>query len=322
MLADDQPSEFSSAGKTEISEIGYNSNSVVSARIAPATRIAVVASATKIAAVANAARVAVVASATRVAATMTAVVASAARIAAAKTIAAASRNTIGWAGWKQPIWKLWNTVPSLGNAIRARIWLGVEGMDGWGTRVRYWQMSASQFIFNNNSSTLAADDLSNLDLFTIDAEVTKRGEFGPWKWLGFFGGRYAADRQLELFDNFYESAPLSIYIAEKFQYAVGGVTTGLELSRPIGWGGWKYLALSRVSPMWGNGSDSEIDRQLGGSTPSVSFDSHHAGIDMTIWEVQLACNALSISRAAKVHCLPVADSNFKAGVLRRRATLL
>ena len=168
-----------------------------------------------------------------------------------------------------------------------RIWLGVEGMDGWGTRVRYWQMSASQFIFNNNSSTLAADDLSNLDLFTIDAEVTKRGEFGPWKWLGFFGGRYAADRQLESFDNFYESAPLSIYIAEKFQYAVGGVTTGLELSRPIGWGGLEVFSTLRVSPMWGNGSDSEIDRQLGGSTPSVSFDSHHAGIDMTIWEAQV-----------------------------------
>lgn len=169
------------------------------------------------------------------------------------------------------------------------VWLGVEAIDGWGARVRYWQTSGKNFAFNQPILTPGdtVDELIDLDMFTIDAEVTKHGEIGSWDVLASFGGRFAELRKLIAADVFSPSTAESEFNVQDINANAGGITLGLELTRPIGSSGIEVYGGLRVSDLWGNASLDSITCVIQSGVGHVLPFSAQKSIDLTIWEAQV-----------------------------------
>ena len=154
--------------------------------------------------------------------------------------------------------------------------------------MRYWQTSGENFVFNEPDFGGNLDILTQLDLFTIDAEVTKHGEVGSWDVLASFGGRFAELRKLISDDLFIASTVSSENNVQDINANAGGITAGLELSRPIGTSGIDVYSGLRVSALWGNANLDTITRVISGGAAHVIPFSAQKNIDLTIWEAQVA----------------------------------
>ncbi len=181
-------------------------------------------------------------------------------------------------------------VQNIGMDAAPRIWLGVENCNGWGGRVRYWQISASEFFVNapltsSPSPTDVFDQLFDLNLYTIDLEATKRGEFGEWDWLAFLGGRYVGYKN-EIVTDISDTTFSNVFVDDIHAQA-GGITTGIEASRPIGWGPLAVYGGVRVSPLWGNADNFHVARFNSTGSPTTQITGTATDLDLTIWEVQV-----------------------------------
>ncbi len=202
----------------------------------------------------------------------------------------------------QPVWR-WTAgveatymdvvlrgVQNIGMDAAPRIWLGVENCNGWGGRMRYWQISASEFFVNaaltsSPSPTDVFDQLFDLNLYTIDLEATKRGEFGDWDWLAFLGGRYVGYKN-EIVTDISDTTFSNVFVDDIHAQA-GGITTGIEASRSIGWGPLAVYGGVRVSPLWGNSDNFHVARFNSTGSPTTQITGTATDLDLTIWEVQV-----------------------------------
>lgn len=171
-----------------------------------------------------------------------------------------------------------------------RIWLGVENCNGWGARIRYWQLSDEQSRFDITDFQPGSifDISQTLKMYDIDAEVTKRMDLGNWNLLGSFGGRFASLQRLVMASNFDITSPADSFIfLFNNQTNAGGVTGSVELSRPIGVGAWEVFGLFRGSALWGETDASFTMRENNNGTPSTNSGSGQLNTDLTIWEAQV-----------------------------------
>lgn len=182
--------------------------------------------------------------------------------------------------------------PSVGWDAGPRIWLGVENRNGWGARARYWQIGVTDFFINQPLSDISPptdrfDQLFHLDLYTIDAEVTKRGEAGNWDWLAFLGGRYASYANQVVTDVVQATPATSDVFLDDIHAQAGGITTGVEVSRPLGWGPLAVYGGVRVSALWGDVDNFHIARLNVSGVPSTVIIGSQGTVDLTIWEAQV-----------------------------------
>lgn len=168
-----------------------------------------------------------------------------------------------------------------------RIWLGVENCDGWGARMRYWQLCANRTAFGITPEEDVLVDLSqNLDMYDIDCELTKRFDLGCWKLLGTFGGRYASlDRLLQF--HVLDFPDTSAFVAIDGQTNAGGLTAAMELSRPIGCTGVEAFGTLRVSPLWGSTRIATHVRTNDDGDLDSEDNWERGSTDLTIWEAQV-----------------------------------
>lgn len=168
-----------------------------------------------------------------------------------------------------------------------RIWLGVENCNGWGARVRYWQLCANRTAFGIQPAEDVLVDLSqSLDMYDIDCELTKRFDLGCWKLLGTFGGRYASLGGL-LHLNVLDFPDTSVFEVFDGLTTAGGLTFALELSRPIGCTGVEVFGTLRASPLWGN-NRLNLRARVNNDGDLTSVDQRQESpTDLTIWEAQV-----------------------------------
>ncbi len=171
-----------------------------------------------------------------------------------------------------------------------RIWLGVENCNGWGSRVRYWQLSDEQSRFDITDFQPGSifDASQTLKMYDIDLEGTKRMELGCWNLLGSFGGRFGSLERLVSASAFDTSPPADSFVVHlNNQTNAGGITGAVELSRPIGIGCWEVFGLFRGSELWGDTNASFAMRENNNGTPSTNSFSGRFDADLTIWEAQV-----------------------------------
>jgi hypothetical protein len=170
-----------------------------------------------------------------------------------------------------------------------RIWLGIENNSGWGARVRYWELGTDNSLLDdpNVMPGGTANIFQNLQMYDIDAELTKRFDIGAWNLLGSFGGRFGS---LDRFDmaNLFSTAGPPNALSFEFNNRVdaGGITAALEISRPIGSWGLELFGSFRASELWGNSDAYFAIHQTGGTPTNASF-SDRFDADLTIWETQV-----------------------------------
>ena len=134
--------------------------------------------------------------------------------------------------------------------VGARGWLGYQNGDGWGIRGRFWDFGDSQDVSIINSEYLFANGTYALRAYTLDLEVTKDIEAGPWSFEGALGGRYA---RLEQDQTLMATSTSNTESAFASRYIGGtGITGFLEARRALGDSAWSVFANVRGSVLWGN----------------------------------------------------------------------
>lgn len=77
-----------------------------------------------------------------------------------------------------------------------RLWFGIAGENGWGVQTRYWQMKAfasSVDLFDPLDVTDTGTSASSaLNMYTVDAEITRDLSFKCWDLVASLGYRHAA----------------------------------------------------------------------------------------------------------------------------------
>ncbi len=170
-----------------------------------------------------------------------------------------------------------------------RIWLGIENNSGWGRWVRYWELSdhEDRIGLTNVQPGALLDIFQNLNMYDIDAELTKRFDLGYWNLLGSFGGRFGS---LERFDmaNFFNTVgpPGSMSFQFNNRCDAGGLTAALEISRPIGIGSLQVFGSFRASELWGDSNAFVAIHQPSGSGGNATLSDRFAA-DLTILETQV-----------------------------------
>jgi hypothetical protein len=168
-----------------------------------------------------------------------------------------------------------------------RIWLGIQNDSGWGARVRYWELSDNEgrIGLTNVQPDTSIDIFQNLNMYDIDAELTKQFNLGCWKLLGSFGGCFGSLERFDMADFFSTTGPPS---SSTFQFNnrvdAGGITAGLEVSRPIGIGSLQVFGSLRASELWGNSNAFVAIHQPPSNNGTLS---DRFAADLTIWETQV-----------------------------------
>jgi hypothetical protein len=76
-----------------------------------------------------------------------------------------------------------------------RVWLGVQGDNGWGVVGRFWYLNDTQHASDSidlGTGSYAFEGENRLKQYTIDFEVTRSFEWGRWMMDGSCGVRYAS----------------------------------------------------------------------------------------------------------------------------------
>lgn len=76
-----------------------------------------------------------------------------------------------------------------------RVWLGVQGDNGWGVVGRFWYLNDTQRASDDialGSGLYEFEGENRLKQYTLDFEVTRSFEWGSWLMDGSFGVRYAS----------------------------------------------------------------------------------------------------------------------------------
>ncbi len=141
-------------------------------------------------------------------------------------------------------------------AVAPRFWLGIQGAC-WGVVTRVWWLDQCE---NDHSIFRDGDDLghdfaSELDMYTVDLEVTRRLCLSEGRALATFGVRHAsAERNGSL--DMYGETPDGIFasFARFGQEADGtGLTGSLSMARPVWCGSCLHWYGSiRGSILWGD----------------------------------------------------------------------
>lgn len=127
-----------------------------------------------------------------------------------------------------------------------RLHLAVEGSDGWGARVRWWDYRASETV--NATPDLAGRAI--FDLYALDGELTRRIRFFGHDIVGSVGVRHGH------FDSWNGIRLLEAdNIAEAFgqRYFDGtGITFGLDGRKRVGCSNLAVVWAVRGSVLWGD----------------------------------------------------------------------
>ncbi|MEW4564760.1 hypothetical protein AB1K70_19625 [Bremerella sp. JC770] len=185
-----------------------------------------------------------------------------------------------------------------------RVWLGLVNCYGWGAQVRYWELNndAQQNdpfapLLPPTGDFFGVSSTSSIELYTLDAEVTKNFQWNCWDMQAGFGFRHAS---LDLSDtasvtslvnrpgggtNFMAASGTSGY-----DFEGNGITFALSGARPT-CHGFELFWSARGSVLWGSNSAYSITTaQLSG--PVGSAANTNAAIaggdsDLFIGELQL-----------------------------------
>ncbi len=171
-----------------------------------------------------------------------------------------------------------------------RIWLGAENDNGWGGRVRYWQLNVDEARFNitDFQPGNVADLNQDLKMYDIDAEATKDWNWDRWNLQLSFGGRYGSLERLvqaNILDLTTSPANSQLYEFSN-QVNAGGITGSIELTRQLGESPWELFGSFRGSALWGQCNAVFDARMNDGGPPVVDNGSAKFNADLTIWEAQ------------------------------------
>jgi hypothetical protein len=190
-----------------------------------------------------------------------------------------------------------------------RLWLGVESCDGLGVRATWWQFdhAAAQASANppangfgsitpptfrnvNLSTSIPSDTYSastDLNVYTLDLEITKHASFCNWEF-GFGGGLRYARAEQGYFSELRDDTQTLLGRIDYRQSIEGvGPTISLSAFRPLTCTLGTFCA-ARGSVLFGDGKSSlSAGDDLDLSTPFLTTSSTSRQDVLTIGEVQL-----------------------------------
>jgi hypothetical protein len=178
---------------------------------------------------------------------------------------------------------------SLGSELQfsQRVTVGYEGDQGGGAQVRWFSFdngdgSAYAGIGEDSvNGSIAINGLVNIDVDSIDAELTQRGKFRVWDWLATAGVRYA---RVDIHDQAIGGMDWSGFGDQVWfgspgmQFEGAGPTVSVQGSREVIWEGFELFANGRTALLYG---ETEIESIFRGGGSHVIED-----VFAQVWEVQ------------------------------------
>lgn len=185
-----------------------------------------------------------------------------------------------------------------GGEAAPRIWFAWQNECGIGFRGRYWQLDAEanpfeQIQFTPFTSIIEAH--SQLEMYTVDFEVTRQFHHHCWTFLGSFGLRHASIAHQYIFKSMQFNGPNAFndvqLIGRRFDGT--GVTFGLDMLRPIRETKFSFVCNARLSGMWGRNKVASLGLSaINGTVFNVDANVPPAEEDgLFIGEVQIGVEA-------------------------------
>jgi hypothetical protein len=166
-----------------------------------------------------------------------------------------------------------------------RVTVGYEGDQGGGAQVRWFSFDngdGAAYVGvgeDSGAGPININGLVNIDVDTIDAELTQRGKFRVWDWLATAGVRYARvdihDQTID-WNGFVTDSAWSGRPGMEFEGA--GPTVSVQGSREVIWEGFEVFANGRTALLYGETEIESIFRAGGSLVIEDVF--------AQVWEVQ------------------------------------
>jgi hypothetical protein len=159
-----------------------------------------------------------------------------------------------------------------------RVWLGYQGSDGLGFRVRYWEFDHRKDVAGRDALGNPVVDSLSYDTYTLDAEFFDSLNLGCyWDASLSVGFRYLEfDQERVAID----ATTRQAFLGDQFDNSSLGLTLGGELRRCMGCGLAGFLN-SRASVLMGD----EVESQIGAGG-NWSFVDREIDNLYYIWEAQ------------------------------------
>lgn len=122
-----------------------------------------------------------------------------------------------------------------------RFFGGFQTCEGWGGQISYWELETGA------SRTNLPQVLHDLDLQTVDVELTRTCEAGEWSIQLGAGGRWG-----DIESSYFSLVSPNQRLTTNFEGT--GPTAVLNLRRPLGSGNWALVGEGRASFLYGNTS--------------------------------------------------------------------
>lgn len=136
-----------------------------------------------------------------------------------------------------------------------RLYVGYEGDCGGGLQAR-WFTFDNQLDYNGvvdeGGGPIALLGGTQLDLDSVDLELTQRGQFAAWDWLGTAGVRIADVSLRENAINFEDLADFVWAGSTGVQFQGAGPTMSVQGNRPILFDGFSLVGRARVALLFGD----------------------------------------------------------------------
>jgi hypothetical protein len=145
--------------------------------------------------------------------------------------------------------------------VAPRVWIGYEGSNDWGIRGRYWQYDAelnNSLYVETGETFVLANICQELDVYTVDIEITRRFCLGRTAMRSSIGARNGAIRRgssygLGIIDDDGADEDATSLIADLIRVFDGtGLTFAFEANRPLLGTRLEAVVNARGSALWGD----------------------------------------------------------------------
>jgi hypothetical protein len=168
-----------------------------------------------------------------------------------------------------------------------RVFLGYQGAQGGGAQIRWFTFdNVLEYSgeWENGGPIVELFGPIKLDVDAIDVELTQRGSFRVWNWLGSAGVRYGRIN-LEEEDINFEEVPAAVFFGHTgFEFEGAGPTLAVGGSRPVLFDGLSLFANARTALLFG---DTTLRSAFDDDAPFVIDNDF-----LQVWEFQIGTRCL------------------------------
>ena len=185
-----------------------------------------------------------------------------------------------------------------------RVWLGLQGCQ-WGLMLRFWELANSEVAFVPFETALSSAAWGRLDVYTIDAEATKKFCICGHNMVGSIGLRYSEfDHQRSVSGTqIIGGVLLQTTAMTDHHLSAIGPTFSLNGLYPVKGGKWNVFWNLRASVLFGEtrhrAQTSAAATGVGGG--DFAINSAVAVADETLWIGEWQ---LGLQRDYRLECLP------------------